>query len=144
MRIYTIGFTKTTAQHFFERLREAGVRSVSDVRLSNQSQLAGFAKRDDLRYFLDAILDIRYRELPILAPTPALLNNYRSSVLSWDQYASEYLTLLSERHPEREIQPTELMDTCLLCSEATPEHCHRRLAAEFLARAWQDVSIRHL
>ena len=144
MRIYTIGFTKTSAQHFFERLQEVQARSLSDVRLNNKSQLAGFAKREDLSYFLDAILGIGYRELPILAPTRELLSKYRSHVFSWEQYASEYLALLRERQPEKHLQPNDLMNTCFLCSEPTADRCHRRLAAEFLASAWQDVSIEHL
>lgn len=58
MKVFTIGFTKTSAESFFTRLQKAGVKKVIDVRLHNDSQLAGFAKKDDLRYFLDALCGI--------------------------------------------------------------------------------------
>jgi len=58
MKIFTIGFTKKSAEEFFTLLKDAGVRRVIDIRLNNTSQLAGFAKARDLEYFLKAILGI--------------------------------------------------------------------------------------
>jgi len=43
--LYTIGFTKKNARQFFETLKTAGVKRLVDIRLNNQSQLAGFTKR---------------------------------------------------------------------------------------------------
>ena len=80
MQLFTIGFTRSSAEAFFGRLQRAGVRRVIDVRLNNRSQLAGFAKRDDLAWFLRALGGIAYQHDAGLAPTPALLAAYRTAV----------------------------------------------------------------
>ncbi len=139
--LYTIGFTKSTAEHFFERLRRAGVRRVVDIRLNNTSTLAGFTKRDDLPYFLRTILDAEYVHEPLLAPTPELLKAYQGKQLSWDDYVPRYLA----RRVAATLDGAVLTGpTALLCSEATAERCHRRLAAEHLAAAWGGLQIVHL
>lgn len=143
MRIYTIGFTKTTAEAFFTRLKTAGVRRVIDVRLNNVSQLAGFSKRDDLRFFLDAICGAEYLHLPELAPTQLLLDSYRKIEHDWSQYATEFLNLMTSRQVES-LDRALFNGSCLLCSEADPEHCHRRLVAEYLRERWGEAEIVHL
>ena len=142
--IFTIGFTKKSAEQFFTRLVDAGVRRVVDVRLHNVSQLAGYSKRGDLAYFLRAIAGIDYVHLPELAPTPALLDAYKKQRGDWSVYEPAFLDLMRERRIEATVPRATVDGGCLLCSEATPEHCHRRLVAEYLQRAWGDVMIRHL
>ena len=144
MEIATIGFTQSSAQHFFERLNRAGVRRLVDVRLSNVSQLAGFAKANDLAYFLDAISSISYKHDLRLAPTKEMFKAYRADELSWDGYESEFRALMVERKiPDAlEKEPFETK-TVLLCSEAAPEHCHRRVVAELVAQRWGAV-VEHL
>jgi uncharacterized protein (DUF488 family) len=143
MKIFTIGFTQSTAEHFFGRLKSAHVREIVDVRLNNVSQLAGFAKRDDLRYFAREICKVGYRHLPALAPTQAMLDAYKKERGSWDSYASQFMELMRQRRIED--LDSELLDSvCLLCSEHRPHHCHRRLVAEYLRARWQDVEIVHL
>ena len=143
--IYTIGFTQTTAEHFFGRLREAGVQRLMDVRLNNSSTLAGFSKRDDLAFFLQEILGANYLHVPLLAPTDDLLGRYRKKELAWDAYAEAYLALLDERDITSVIErPAFATPTVLLCSEPTADRCHRRLVAEYVSRAWGDVEIVHL
>ena len=83
MKVSTIGFTKKSARRFFELLRASGARRVVDVRLNNASQLAGFAKKDDLAWFLDEICGIGYVHLPDLAPTRELLSDYRKKRIDW-------------------------------------------------------------
>jgi uncharacterized protein (DUF488 family) len=145
MRLMTIGFTKTTAEHFFGRLLAAEVRSVVDVRLNNTSQLAGFAKESDLRYFLRAIGEIGYLHLPELAPTQDMIDAYRKEKGDWSQFATRFLALMEARKVESRIDPAVLADGCLLCSEDKPHHCHRRLVAEYLQQKWSvPVEIRHL
>lgn len=68
MKLFTIGFTKKSARRFFDLLRESGVKRILDVRINNGSQLAGFAKKDDLAYFLEEICGMDYVHLPSLAP----------------------------------------------------------------------------
>jgi uncharacterized protein (DUF488 family) len=144
INILTIGFTRKSAEEFFTLLRDARAARVIDVRLNNESQLAGFAKKQDVVYFLQAVLGIGYAHLPILAPTPVLLKAYRAGSLSWPDYAKEFLALMAERQVERHLVPDLLHHGCLLCSEHEPHHCHRRLVAEYLRAKWGDVRVEHL
>lgn len=144
MKIFTIGFTKKSAEHFFTRLKNSGTERLVDVRLNNVSQLAGFAKKDDLRYFLKAIDGINYLHLPLLAPTQEMLDSYKKKRGDWQVYEKQFLELMRERNIEREVSREVLQNACLLCSEDTPEHCHRRLVAEYLRDKWGDVEIVHL
>ena len=144
MTLFTIGFTKKSAERFFESLREAGVCRVVDVRLNNSSQLAGFSKRDDLKYFLKAICGIEYAHLPEFAPKQEILDGYKKEEGSWDRYETLYLELLRERSASRTMMREFFDGACLLCSEATPEHCHRRLLAEYLRDKWGELRIVHI
>ena len=143
--LYTIGFTKSSAEHFFGRLQRAGVRRLVDIRLNNTSTLAGFTKRDDLAFFLRSILDAEYVHEPRLAPTPELLKAIQRKQLGWDEYAAQYTALIQERQIAGVLdRATFEGPTVLLCSEATAEYCHRRLAAEHLSAAWGGLEIAHL
>ena len=145
--LYTIGSTKTTAEEFFRRLRDAGVKTVLETRLHRDGQLSGFAKVPDLPYFLRELVRCEYQALPELAPTAQLLKAYRDKQLSWVEYARAYRELLEERRPEREIDSSLLDHGCLLCSEHSAEHCHRRIAAEYLREVFADriqIEIVHL
>ena len=143
-RLYTIGFTQTSAEHFFERLRRAEVERVVDVRLNNVSQLSGFAKRDDLEWFLSTIANIGYVHAPWMAPTDDLLSAYRADEIGWEQYETRFRALLAERRVEENARLADFDRACLLCSEPTAERCHRRLVAEHLQRALGELEIVHL
>jgi len=144
MTLFTIGFTKTTAEHFFGRLQNAGVKRLIDVRLNNRSQLAGFAKRQDLEYFLREIADIEYVYRPEWAPTQDILDAFKKSKGSWEVYDVAFNRLIADRQIEQYADAELLDDACLLCSEDTPEHCHRRLVAEYLQRKFEGLEICHL
>ena len=145
MEIYTIGFTQTTAEHFFGRLKAAGVQRLLDVRLNNSSQLAGFAKAKDLPYFLHELVGATYEHEPLLAPTQELLDEYKKRKGDWESYECRFLDLMTERQIERALSPAEFeLPTALLCSEATAENCHRRLICEYLASRWTEVHVTHL
>ena len=146
MKVFTIGFTKTTAERFFGRLGDAGVRRVVDVRLNNRSQLAGFAKRDDLKFFLRALGGIDYVHEPMLAPTQDILDALKKNKGAWEDYERAFLALMRERRIEEKLEPSLFEGGCLLCSEEKPHHCHRRLVLEYLAEAWPeaDVQVVHL
>lgn len=144
MKLYTIGFTKKSAEHFFGRLCAAGVKRIVDVRLNNVSQLAGFAKRNDLRFFADRICGMDYVEQPDLAPTKDILDAYKKDGGDWETYERKFLALMEQRHIEVKVAREVLDDGCLLCSEHKPHHCHRRLVAEYLAEKWGDIEIVHL
>ncbi len=143
MKIFTIGFTKTTAQRFFTRLKDSGAKRLVDVRLNNISQLAGFAKRDDLKYFTGALCGMGYEHVPALAPTQDMLDAYKKDGGDWDSYAAKFVDLMGKRRIET-LDRNQLDGGCLLCSEDKPHHCHRRLVAEYLKDKWSDVEIVHL
>lgn len=144
LHLATIGFTKKTAQRFFELLRDCGARRVIDVRLNNASQLAGFAKKEDLKWLLDRICGIEYIHLPSLAPTRELLRSYRKGSIGWDAYAASFMDLMRERGVENSVSKELLDGGCLLCSEDQPHHCHRRLVAEYLNDQWGGIEVEHL
>ena len=144
IRLFTMGFTRKGAREFFTTLGDAGVRRVVDVRLNNVSQLAGFTKRRDLEFFLGRIGGIGYLHLPELAPTPDILDAYKKRGGDWGVYEDRFLRLLAERRVEAHLAPDLLDGGCLLCSEPTPERCHRRLVAEYLRDRWGRVEIVHL
>lgn len=144
MKIFTIGFTNKKAERFFEKLRQAGVKRVVDVRLNNVSQLAGFSKKDDLQYFLRAIAGIDYVQIADLAPTKELLDGHKKYKGDWAVYEKEFLDLMRRRRIEDSLAKDIIDQGCLLCSEDKPHHCHRRLVAEYLQRHWEGVTIEHL
>jgi uncharacterized protein (DUF488 family) len=144
VNLFTIGFTKKTAERFFTTLAEAGVRRVVDVRLHNNSQLAGFSKRDDLAYFLKAVAGIEYIHLLDLAPTAEMLDRYKKVDKDWPSYERDFCKLIADRHIEMTVSKELLDHGCLLCSEDKPHHCHRRLVADYLKEKWEGVSVRHL
>ena len=144
MKVWTIGFTKTSAERFFGRIRAAGVQRVVDVRLNNISQLAGFAKKDDLRYFLKVICSADYVHLTELAPTQPILDKYKKGSRKWSEYEREFLSLMSTRRIETTVPKETIDGACLLCSEDKPHYCHRRLVAEYLRREWKDLEVEHL
>ncbi len=144
MKISTIGFTKKSAQEFFTKLQLADVKLLVDVRLNNVSQLAGFTKRDDLRYFTKTICHIDYVHLPELAPTQDILDAYKKHKGDWELYERRFLELMAQRKIEEKVQREVLDGACLMCSEDQPDHCHRRLVAEYLKGKWWDVQIQHL
>lgn len=141
----TIGFTKTSASNFFDRLKSANVRTVIDVRLHNTSQLAGFAKADDLAYFLKEICGARYLHQPLLAPTDDILKAFKRDKGDWNTYENAFMRLMEQRKIETQLKPESFEAGCLLCSEDKPHHCHRRLVCEYLNAKWGGtLNVRHL
>jgi uncharacterized protein (DUF488 family) len=145
MEIHSIGFTKHSAEDFFGKLRAARVTRLVDVRLNNVSQLAGFAKRNDLRYFLEELVGADYHHEVDLAPTKEILDGYKKGEMSWSEYEDRFLSLMQDRRIEERLDPDLLTGRpVLLCSEHTAEHCHRRLVIDYLGDHWRHVSAVHL
>jgi uncharacterized protein (DUF488 family) len=144
-QLYTIGFTQKSAEQFFGLLRDNRVTVLVDIRLKPDSQLSGFAKKRDLPYFLANLCNCDYRHMLQMSPTDELLSQYRADK-SWSQYESGFKALLHERdliaQLDREWWATNR--ACLLCSEHEPDHCHRRVVAEYMAAHWPEVEIIHL
>lgn len=144
IRLFTIGFAQKNAREFFTRLKEAGVKTVIDIRLNNVSQLAGFTKEQDLPYLLQEIAGIKYIHKPELAPTKDILDAYKKKNIDWKEYERRFHQLLIERHIEDVITPQLVDKACFLCSEPKADKCHRRLTAEYLCELWENVEIVHL
>ncbi len=145
MKLRTIGFTQRTAEDFFETLKRAGIDRLIDVRLNNISQLAGYSKKDDLRYFLQSICGIDYHHELSLSPTKEMLDTYRAGKIAWNDYEPQFRALLRERKVERTLNRDLFAgNPVLLCSEFEADHCHRRIVAEYLARKWGGIEIEHL
>lgn len=144
IRLYTIGFTGKSAQEFFELLEQNDVKKIIDTRISNNSQLSGFAKGRDLEFFANRICGIRYKHELNFAPTKELLRKYRNREITWEKYTEKYLKLLEVRNIKKIVNVDSLHDCCLLCSEHSPENCHRRLLAEYLQAVDPNIQIIHL
>jgi uncharacterized protein (DUF488 family) len=143
MNIFTIGYAKKNAETFFNLIRDNEIELLADVRLYNSTQLAGFAKSDDLQYFLSKLCYCDYIWVKQFAPTPKLLDYYKSNRITWDEYEKIYHNLLDEqdfgyfaKYLNKRI--------CLLCAEDLPEFCHRRLLAERISAIYPNVEIKHL
>jgi uncharacterized protein (DUF488 family) len=143
MNLYTIGFTKHSAEEFFETLKSAGVNKLIDIRINKSSQLAGFAKGSDLPYFLKVSSDIKYESIESLAPTKDLLKRYRSKEILWGIFEELYLKQIRSSEVLNSLKPSDFDNACLLCSENSPEKCHRRLLAEEMQKLW-DIQVVHL
>ncbi|CUA88706.1 MULTISPECIES: DUF488 family protein [Gammaproteobacteria] len=145
MDIYTIGFTQKNAEKFFKFLRVSGVKTLVDVRLNNVSQLAGFAKKDDLKFFLRELCGAEYVHSPELAPTKDILNAYKKGEMPWNVYEDKFLNLMAQRNIEKSIKSELLDHGCLLCSEHEPHFCHRRLVVEYLnEHSNLNLKVKHL
>jgi uncharacterized protein (DUF488 family) len=142
--LFTIGFTKKKAETFFTKLKNVKVTKLIDIRLNNVSQLAGFTKKEDLIYFLKELCNCDYRHEPLLAPTKEILDGYKKKNIEWSEYEFQFNRLMEDREAYKLVRPNELDKACLLCSEPTPDKCHRRLVAEYLKRYFKDIEIIHL
>ena len=144
VKVFTIGYAGKSARKFFTILKQAGVKKVIDVRLYNTSQLAGFTRKQDIEYFLQAIVDAEYVYMPIMAPTKQLLNDYKKELIGWPQYESQFKAIIAQRQIQKHIILQDMDMSCFLCSEAKPDNCHRRLVVEYMAEHWQNITIQHL
>lgn len=145
MKTYTIGFTQKNAQRFFSLIKHNNIARIIDIRLNNISQLAGFAKRDDLKYFLSELCNTDYIYIKELTPTKDMLDAYKKKEIAWDAYEDKFLNLMSRRNIERTIDKSVIENGCLLCSEHEPHYCHRRLVVEYLNQSWStEIEVVHL
>lgn len=145
MKVYTIGFTKKRAEVFFKLIKSNDVKRIIDVRLNNVSQLAGFAKKEDLIFFLNEICQADYQHIPDLAPTKEMLDAYKKKTISWEVYEDKFINLIAKRNIEKNIDKEIFKDGCLLCSEHEPDHCHRRVVVDYLNKCWdENLQVKHL
>ena len=143
--LYTIGFTQKSLRQFVGLLRDAGVDGMVDVRRNNVSQLAGYAKRDDLAFILETFR-IGYVEEKRLAPPKELLDRYHRDH-DWAAYVPHFQRLVLDVQPLDAIL-RDIADRftrpCLLCVEPEPIQCHRRLIGEAFQRLRPGLELHHL
>lgn len=144
IKLFTIGFTKKNAETFFGKITKYGIEKMIDIRLNNVSQLAGFTKKDDLIYFLKKICNCEYAHIPLLAPTKEILDAYKKKEITWPEYEKRFKDLLIQRKAHALLSISELHMACLLCSEPTPDKCHRRLVAEFFKNYFKEIEVIYL
>ena len=145
INLFTIGFTQKTAQGFFNSIKTSGIKKVIDIRLKNASQLSGFAKMVDLKYFLETLCDCAYVHLPLLAPTKDLLDDYKKKKITWEEYEKKFNNIIFKRKIENLIASEDLNFSCFLCSELKPDQCHRRLVVDYLIKKMKNpLIIKHL
>ena len=146
MILYTIGFTQKSAQQFFELIKANNIDMLVDIRLNNKSQLAGFTKGNDLQYFLEEICNCKYQHCIEYAPTKDILDGYKKKAISWDEYVKQYIPLMQRRNAVQKFTEkfAKFKAVCLLCSEPTPEHCHRRLLSEMIAAEHPEITVKHI
>ncbi|QBC43721.1 DUF488 domain-containing protein [Iodobacter fluviatilis] len=143
--IFTIGFTDKSAREFFYLISQNNVKRIIDTRINTGSQLSGFAKKNDLQYFLKEICNVDYVWVADFAPTKDLLSRYRSNGITWTEYENLYVDLIIKRKVEKKYSPEFLDGSCLLCSEHQPHFCHRRLLVEYLNLSWgSSFEVKHL
>lgn len=147
MNLYTIGFTQKSAEQFFETIRRLNIKILIDVRLFNSTQLAGFAKKNDLKYFLKVICGCEYAHEINYAPTKKILDDYKNKKITWDNYEIQYRFLMNERKSVDDFLTCYdgIYDSvCLLCAEATSKYCHRRIFAEMIHEQRSDIEVIHV
>ncbi len=145
IKIFTIGFTGSSAEHFFQRLRDVGVKKIIDTRLWASSQLAGFANKKHLPFFLKEIAEIEYEYRAELAPSDTILKPFKNNQINWNEYEVQYIDLIKYRNISNILSPDEVHEACFLCACKTQHNCHNRLLAEHLQREWKTpVEIIHL
>jgi len=145
VNVFTIGFTKKPAEEFFSLIKNETITKVLDVRLNTGSQLSGFAKQRDLKFFLEKLCETEYIHLPDWAPTKEILTAYKKKDISWESYEDKFLNLIAKRNIERDVTKELLKDGCLLCSEHKPHHCHRRLVIEYFNENTSlELKVKHL
>lgn len=146
MNLYTIGFTQKSAEEFFGLIKKYKIEMLVDIRLNNKSQLAGFSKGKDLEYFLDEICNCKYEHCIEYAPSKEILDNYKKRVITWDDYVNQYVPMMQKRKVQEKFLKKFLNynSVCLLCSEPTPEKCHRRLLAEMIAEGNSEIIVKHI
>jgi uncharacterized protein (DUF488 family) len=144
IKLFTIGFTKKSAEFFFDLLKKNDVKKIVDIRINNLSQLAGFAKGADLAYFAKSINDIEYVYIPDFAPTKELLSDYQNKKIDWPNYQKIFMNLIEERGISVKYNIKNFDGACFLCSEDEPDYCHRRLLVEYFKEKNNNVQIIHL
>ena len=146
MIIYTMGFAQKNAETFFELIKKNEIELLIDIRLNNKSQLAGFTKGPDLKYFLKRICNCEYDHCIEFAPTKEILDAYKKNQISWQQYVDQFIPLMERRNAVEIFNKKykNFNSVCFLCSEPTPEKCHRRLLSDIICKHDTNINIKHI
>jgi len=144
IKLFTIGYTKKSAQQFFELLKKNQIKRVVDIRLNNKGVFAGFSKMGDIQYFCKILINADYIYKPEFAPTKDMLKRYRKKEITWEDYEKEYDDLIEKRNIKESLKINEYDYNCFLCSEHLPDKCHRKLLAEYFLKLNSNIEISHI
>lgn len=140
MKVFTIGINNKSAEQFFRLLSDNKIIKIIDIRLNNTTQLCGFSKMNDLKFFLKRILNIEYEYISDFAPTKDIMVSYRENK-DWNKFKTDYLKLLENRKVKESYQNYDFRNTCFLCSEDDADNCHRKILSEFLDNSAEIIHL---
>jgi uncharacterized protein (DUF488 family) len=143
-KLYTMGYTQKPAKKFFNLIDKYEIKRIIDIRLHNNTQLAGFTKQNNLKYFLKRLSDCDYCHIPLMAPSKDIFDDSKKNGLEWKEYASRFNKLINQRKIEQLINEDDIDGACLLCCEPEATNCHRSLVAEYLQKYFGDIQIIHI
>lgn len=129
--LFTIGYSGYSAQRFVERLQEAGVNVLVDVRELPLSRKKGFSK-NALRTLLEEN-GIEYRHIRALGVPSELRAELKNGCCLVD-YLNAFRVHLDEC-TDAIGELRELADEkscCLMCVEKDVDECHRSVVADRL------------
>lgn len=135
MKLRTIGYEAATQNAVIACLKNAGVEVLIDVRAIASSRRAGFSKTVLAASLAEAGID--YVHLRGLGTPKAGRQAVRAGHVA--EMERIYAAHLAE--PEAQLQLAEALGiatdrpSALLCYEADPAHCHRRIVAGRLTEA---------
>ena len=140
MYLYTIGYSGKSEAEFYEILRTHKVSRIIDVRRFKTSKYVPFANGENLsRKCKD-----KYVAIPDVAPEKSLLLQWQNGDIAWSYYERTYLEFLQLISAQNFFTEEILDNACLLCMEASPSQCHRKLLAQYLANYFPSLKIEHL
>lgn len=145
MKLYSIGFTRKTAEKFFGLLKNNQMNCLVDIRLNPNGQLSRFAFEQDLPFFLNKLVDgCEYMHRVDLAPHKELIKEVRTkgSAMYKDYrlFEKEFNKQLIEKSCIDNFLEhfAKYRNVVLLCSEPTIEKCHRRLVYDMLLSMFRN------
>lgn len=141
MRVFTIGYEKTTQAELVAALSAAGVERVIDVRAVPLSRRPGFSKNVLAAGLREAGID--YFHLKALGTPPEgreAARKGRHNVLE-RVYAAQLDTLEAAADGARMVALAEEKPSALLCFERDPAHCHRTRLRHAMLSDWEAVDL---
>ncbi len=139
--IFTIGYERLLPGPLLAELQDAGVRRLIDVRFRPQSRRAGMSKTR-----LGALLaehGIRYEHRRSLGTPPDLRQLYKSGQVAAgaEGFAAHVEATAAAELDALAAELDGAPATALMCLEADPAECHRRVLTDALRRRRPELRV---